>query len=423
MAEVILPNEVKRLIYEYLDLDSIKNLRQVSSSWAAVGCELLLLPSFNVKSYSVDIPRLISIGSSPELSVQAAKIVKTISFRSIDWDPEYLRTHLIMIGNEQERRRINDILDIEPTNRIEDAFDEIDAIIKQREVDKIRADDIDALALALRLVPRVDEIRIECPNLFEHMVLRKAWDEQKLQMYSNTRLRNHSNQLISLLLASRKAELKIRHLYQSQLYPSFFTEPNYPLPQGVHSSLDGLQSLGLVIHDEVDEDHTPVITGLGKFLSSLRSLESLSVDFATSAYLPLDLVQLPLSSRLHDLWLNGLFLDAPKLFSFLEQQGCAVRRLSISSSWLHENEAPNTWRPFLEDLRDKFGPQLRKFQLSGRNEGGRHGDRWQLWPIYKFDWTDETITDRTEATRNIEDFVLRNGPWPMENDVPGFCIQ
>jgi hypothetical protein len=77
----------------------------------------------------------------------------------------------------------------------------------------------------------------------------------------------------------------------------------------------------------------------------------------------------------------------------------------------------------LEDLRDKFGPQLRKFQLSGRNEGGRHGDRWQLWPIYKFDWTDETITDRTEATRNIEDFVLRNGPWPMENDVPGFCIQ
>jgi hypothetical protein len=424
MAEDILPNEVKRLMYEYLDLDSIKNLRQVSSSWAAVGRELLLLPSFTVKSYSVDIPRLISIGSSPEFSEQAAKIVKTISFRSIDWDPDTLRTKLIRIGNEQEQRRIydmshgrtNEILDIEPTNRIEDALDEIDAVTKQRQVDEILADDIDALALALRLVPRVDEIRIECPNLSEHMVLRKAWDECKLEIYSNTLLGNHSNQLVSLLLASRKAELKIRHLYHSQLCSALFTAQNDLLQNEVYSFLGELQSLGLVIYD------AGVLVALGEVLSSLRCLESLFVEFARGRHLPLDLVQLPLTSRLHDLWLKGLFLIAPKLFSFLEQQGCTVRRLSISSAWLREDEASNNWRSFLGDLRDKFGPQLRKFQLSGINGGGRQGGWWQLWPIYKSDWTDETITDRTEATRNIEDFVLRNGTWPMENDVPGFCI-
>ena len=73
MAEVIIPYEVKRLIYEYLDLDNIKALRQVSSSWAAVGSELLLLPTFGVKSYSVDIPRLISIGSSPGFSPKRPK--------------------------------------------------------------------------------------------------------------------------------------------------------------------------------------------------------------------------------------------------------------------------------------------------------------------------------------------------------------
>jgi hypothetical protein len=418
MAEAILPNEVKRLIYEYLDLDSIKNLRQVSSSWAAVGRELLLLPSFTVKSYSVDIPRLISIGSSPEFSEQAARIVRTVSFGSVDWDPDFIRTNLIRIGNEQEQRRINDmshgrtndILDIEPTNRIEDALDEIDAITEQRQVDEILADDIDALALALRLVPRVDEIRIECPNLFEHGVLRKAWDEQKLQIYSNTLLGNHSNQLVSLLLASRKAELKIRHLYHSQLCSALFTAhtaPNDPLQNEVYSFLGELQSLGLVIYDAA------VFVALREVLSSLRCVESLFVEFARGRHLPLDLIQLPLCSRLRDLWLTGLFLDAPKLFSFLEQQGCAVRRLSISNAWLREGEAPNTWKPFLEDLRDKFGPQLRKFQLSGRNAGGRHGGWWQLWPIYKFDWTDETITDDTEATRKIEDFVLRNGPWPI----------
>lgn len=126
MAEVIIPNEVKILICAYLDLDNIKNLRQVSSSWAAVGCELLLLPTFSVKSYSVDIPRLISIGSSPGLSRQASKVVKTVAFGSIDWDPRSLRRIVF------EHRSNYELSDIEPTNQKADALDELDAIIEQR---------------------------------------------------------------------------------------------------------------------------------------------------------------------------------------------------------------------------------------------------------------------------------------------------
>jgi hypothetical protein len=419
MAEVIIPNEVKILICAYLDLDNIKNLRQVSSSWAAVGCELLLLPTFSVKSYSVDIPRLISIGSSPGLSRQAAKVVKTIAFGSIDWDPRSLRR---IVCNRFEHRSNYELSDIEPTNKKADALDELDVIIEQRQLSEIRADDIDALALALRQIPQADTIRIDCPNIFKHMDLRKAWDEYELQTYRSTHLRNHSSQLVSLLLASRNAGLRIRHLYHGQLCSSFFTAQKDPLPNDIYSFLGELQSLGLVIY-KVPEGpliHKPIITGLRKVLSSLSSLESLSVKFATAAYLPLDLVQLPLTCHLHDLWLTGIFLEPAKLFSFLEQQGCAVRRLSISSSWLHKK--PDTWRAFLEDLRDRFGPQLRKFQLFGMNEGGRHGDRWLLWPIYKHDWTDETRADRTEPTRKIEEFVVRNGPWPTENEVPGFVF-
>lgn len=85
-----LPYEVKRSIFGYVDLASVKALRLVSSSWAVVGLELLLLPSFTVKSSSIDIPRLMNIGASPDVSRQAARIIKTIKFYSTvvyPWNP------------------------------------------------------------------------------------------------------------------------------------------------------------------------------------------------------------------------------------------------------------------------------------------------------------------------------------------------
>jgi hypothetical protein len=75
-----LPYEVKRSIYAYADLESVKALRLVSVSWAVVGLELLFLPSFTVKSSSIDIPRLINIGASPDVSRQAARVIETAKF-------------------------------------------------------------------------------------------------------------------------------------------------------------------------------------------------------------------------------------------------------------------------------------------------------------------------------------------------------
>jgi hypothetical protein len=77
-----LPYEVKRLIYGYVDVETLKSLRLVSASWAVVGLEVLLLPSFIVKSYSIDIPRLISIGTSLDAARQAARVIKKIKIYS-----------------------------------------------------------------------------------------------------------------------------------------------------------------------------------------------------------------------------------------------------------------------------------------------------------------------------------------------------
>jgi hypothetical protein len=80
MAKDVLPFEVKRLIYDYVDLKSFKSLRLVSTSWAAAGLEVLLLPTFFVRSSSIDVARLKAIGANPKISNQAAHIVKKLVF-------------------------------------------------------------------------------------------------------------------------------------------------------------------------------------------------------------------------------------------------------------------------------------------------------------------------------------------------------
>lgn len=87
MSSDAIPYELKRLIYEFVDLQTIKSLRQVSKAWASVGVELLLLPTFRVTSHSHDLQRLIGIGSNPTLSLQATKVISRIAFQNSGWDP------------------------------------------------------------------------------------------------------------------------------------------------------------------------------------------------------------------------------------------------------------------------------------------------------------------------------------------------
>ena len=80
LAEDVLPFEVKRLIYDYVDLRTFRSLRLVSTSWAAAGLEVLLLPTFFVGSSSLDGARLKAIGASTTVSSQAAHIVRKLVF-------------------------------------------------------------------------------------------------------------------------------------------------------------------------------------------------------------------------------------------------------------------------------------------------------------------------------------------------------
>jgi hypothetical protein len=72
-----------------------------------------------------------------------------------------------------------------------------------------------------------------------------------------------------------------------------------------------------------------------------------------------------------------------------------------------------SWREFLEEVRDHFGSTLEKFQLAGmvRNLETEDG-HWMLFPIYDDEWM-PVVTARNARTKELEDFVLRDGHWPM----------
>ena len=88
-----LPNELKTQIIGYLepDLESIRNIRLVSRSWAFLGSPYLLDPTFNMLSNRDDMNRLVEIAQHPYFSQRIKKLA--IKWASIDG--EALRLELI----------------------------------------------------------------------------------------------------------------------------------------------------------------------------------------------------------------------------------------------------------------------------------------------------------------------------------------
>lgn len=199
----IFPYEIKSLIYSHTNLTTIKSLRQVSKSWSAAGLDCLLLPTFCIKS-SLDIQRLLSMGTSPVVSTHASKTVKSLIFQSHGWDPRYFRN---IVCNRHELRQDYQALDFVPTQAEHAALDELDAVIKQRDLDAEQDEDQDILISALKQVPRVGAIKFICQNPFTHQILRKSWEEYTLEAFQSSESQNF--QLARILATAKKAGITV----------------------------------------------------------------------------------------------------------------------------------------------------------------------------------------------------------------------
>jgi hypothetical protein len=202
-AHDLFPHEIKILIYQHVDLESLKTLRYASPSWASAGLQYLLLPTFNVRS-TRDIHRLLAIGLSPNVSHQAAKTITRLSFQSQGWDPRYFRN---IVCNRHELRQRYEPLDFVPTRAEQAALDELDEVIRQKDVDAMEEEDLDVLVSVFRHVPRVDGVSVLCENPFKHPILRKSWEEYDLEAYQLGRPQHA--QLFRILGAAKDAGLVV----------------------------------------------------------------------------------------------------------------------------------------------------------------------------------------------------------------------
>ena len=64
----------------------------------------------------------------------------------------------------------------------------------------------------------------------------------------------------------------------------------------------------------------------------------------------------------------------------------------------------------MERLRDDFGDTLERFQICGSIL--ESDNQMMIFPYYNMDWTPYKKA-RSTIAKELEDFVLRNGPWPL----------
>lgn len=198
-----LPHEIKLHICEYTGLKELKLLRQVSKSWASAGAQSLLSPTFNISS-SKDIHRLIAIGRNPDLSRHAANTIRCLAFQTQGWNPRYFRN---IVCNRHELRQNYEIRDFVPNEAELEALNELDNIIEQKDIDAQEDKAAEILVAALRVVPRVDSVKLLCGNVFTHRILRKTWEEYDLEAFSESG--QQQTQLFRILTAAKDVGLSV----------------------------------------------------------------------------------------------------------------------------------------------------------------------------------------------------------------------
>jgi len=316
-------------------------------------------------------------------------------------------------------------VDFVPTREEQPALEELGTIIKRRTLDGVYERDRALLIRAFRQTPQVNAIEVTCPNPFKERLLRKVWDEYSMETYRSSQLHQGSTQLVDILSAAHEAGLEIQHIADDQLTSYFFTGEEELITTEIYTYLSRLKSLSLTISDVPLEllPRNAATIRLRKLISASSELENIYLKFESLFPVSLDFLPetQPSPTKLRTLTLVGVNMDPVRFFSFLEMQvDTFLRYLSINSAELVEGSG--TWRQFLQEIRDKFGSTLEKFQLAGVLKSAEvGGETWLLSPIYEADWTKpvQPVFRNSGRSKEVEDFVLRGGPWPMtdEDDI------
>jgi hypothetical protein len=422
--EVALPNEVRSLICGFVDdsddLETLKSLRLVSKGWAYAAVAFLLRGTFAIKS-DLDVERLMNVTSDINWASQAARTINTIQIQNTQlWCfPRIYRFLLERVVHVESPDTIS------PDIRA--AIHELEGV--ERNLISARLDSLysqKALYKAFKCLHRLHAIDFAFSTPFKHPLLREICAETVVEAYETPRFDIWTTHLKNVLFAASEAGLDIQHFTYSQLPSSLFITAHNELLDEICQHLSGLRSLSLTINDGSDNNSTQSISFqnnavrmLDRFTSSFPGLEALSLRFTGVDQVPLAIFPVDMAGRLHTLSLMEVSISSATLLPFLELHKTTLRRLSLGHVKLQDRGL--TCQRFLEDLKILFTSfRLEKFEFWGQVTCSRHTEpAWWLQSIYENDWEDKLDQGQpssNQKTKQLEKFVLRNGPWPMTED-------
>jgi len=302
------------------------------------------------------------------------------------------------------------------TQEEQSAFDELEEIISRMENDtkqEAREDYYETLKSAISVLPNVDSIRFECPNPFRHRILRKCWEEYDFQVITCPVAQG--THVFNVLHAAKETGLAIRHFIYERLLALYFSQ-SFSLQlvaDGLASDLDSLSLNILVfVNTFVTEAESQAFQAL---LMQSPRLRKLDISFEGFAVVPVTVFPSHHFPSLESLSIiaNTTEENSGQLLDFITMHSSSLRELQIVSMKL---ESDNTFRGVMERLRNELGGTLERFQICGSiMEGERE---MMIFPHYNKDWTPYRRR-RTSTAKKLEDFLLREGPWPdMPPSIP-----
>lgn len=410
----ILPTELRQAILRYLDLPSLKLIRLTSKSWASLGEEYLILPTFYSTLYRNDFTRLNELSQHPYYSTRITKI----QFDMGELNEYQARHNLFYINYLRENASEVSMAAWTSYNRLKKARDHFTEDCRYGGL----------LETSFARLPNLTEIDISLMRPpFDDPLMKRMWSLHSSHLFPRDAT---VKRFTAILTAAEHSGLKdIRH----DRLPFEFWRQDAVLLDKFSNAFAQLDTLHLSLHhDSRSYSHAQSrrdssFAGLGRCLSAASQLQTLHLTF--EGVEPTRVLFGPLLGdaelpRLQTLAIKGIAVYEEDFATLLLRHAATLRRLRLSAGHVREVKyadhsffvQPGALSGFLTRLRgalelDKL--DLRGCILTDAEEGAAVDFRDGL---YDDDWNRlDGATD--EGGMEFERFLAGEAPWPVRDDL------
>lgn len=403
-----LPVELLRLIYDYCDPPTVRNLRRVSRLLASIGYDYLIPPHFIARGANKDAERLLSIAVHERLRSS----IESISFHFSPSDHQSANDLVHIVGMPLLDRTgwLNEKIQGTP-----------------------------ALRLDIGCPSLVEEALMRLPSLKSVEVNHSKSKNPTQRAAGSCSIINKGRGVDEILSATRHCSLSSLSFMQLPL--EFFQSRDRQRWSNCTRTFASLTRLELAIGADTEvfpQARQRATNGLGRALQLAPGLKSLSLSFigrhGDSLGFSVSFDELLggfTYENLSDLRLKGICCTNSGLSSFILRHASTLERLrlgggyesfdvcgSIGGMTLHEG----TWRSLFSSLRCRL-PKLKRFHAAGCLFGGLSPVGWRerYWfcPVSDENWEELPSKDSPRGewevdSRELERYLLEGGEYPKQ---------